>query len=360
MRKNLFGWTAAIAVIGLMLATAFSGCIGGTEKKTDTGTDDGNKEIPEDVNPDETNKPPVAKIAVNGTLEAEATIQFSGAESSDPDGNITKYEWDFESDGTFDANGKETAHAYSAAGTFTVVLRVTDNKDATNSATRKLTIAEKGKGESVGELPEQGGTEKNITFYCDGGETIPAPSPAPCGAVWVSGSLALQPGSSQKSAWVPCFADVTTGLGDPTPEYPLWFVSEPLPYDLAIDGTMTIKDRDDADWEVSDDVLSNEYTAFGLNGVYYGSIYDVDGGSLTLVLDNQAMEWAGVATATSPTNVQHHFAYVDGTSYTFKAGHSIAFGCAPDGFLGSNATQFYWGDASVPSGITIHATSKST
>jgi hypothetical protein len=84
------------------------------------------------------NQPPVAAVAlatVNGS-----TFDFSPAGSYDPDGTIVKYEWDWESDGVYDFSSADglTSHFFEG-GSYTITLRVTDNKGATGLATFDLT-----------------------------------------------------------------------------------------------------------------------------------------------------------------------------------------------------------------------------
>jgi PKD domain len=55
-------------------------------------------------------------------------IQFDGTGSSSPGGQIVLYEWDFGDGGT--AQGPTPQHVYGNAGSYTVRLRVTDNKGA--------------------------------------------------------------------------------------------------------------------------------------------------------------------------------------------------------------------------------------
>jgi len=74
------------------------------------------------------NKLPIANFSyspVNPVVNE--TITFNASPSYDPDGYITKYEWDF-GDGT-NATGKIVTHSYSANGTYEVTLIVTDNNE---------------------------------------------------------------------------------------------------------------------------------------------------------------------------------------------------------------------------------------
>ena len=66
-------------------------------------------------------------------------IQFNGSASTDTDGTIWTYSWIF-GDGTT-GSGATPTHAYSAAGTYTVTLTVSDNYHARNSATTTVQIS---------------------------------------------------------------------------------------------------------------------------------------------------------------------------------------------------------------------------
>jgi PKD repeat protein len=80
------------------------------------------------------NQPPVAAFtsSCNGL-----TCNFTST-SSDPDGSISAYQWTFGDGGT--ATTQNPSHTYSAGGTFTVQLTVTDNQNATNSVTHSVTV----------------------------------------------------------------------------------------------------------------------------------------------------------------------------------------------------------------------------
>ena len=76
--------------------------------------------------------PPIADVAGPYAAEAGETIQFDGSGSSDVDGVILSYLWDF-GDGSVGAEAKPT-HTYDNAGVFSVTLTVTDDNGHTDSA----------------------------------------------------------------------------------------------------------------------------------------------------------------------------------------------------------------------------------
>jgi len=77
--------------------------------------------------------PPTAIAKANGFDEIEVDkdqiITFDGSQSREGTYKIVKYEWDWESDGIYDAEGITATHSYSEYGTYIVTLRVTDNRD---------------------------------------------------------------------------------------------------------------------------------------------------------------------------------------------------------------------------------------
>jgi PKD repeat protein len=80
------------------------------------------------------NDPPVPDIVISAAeYKTNRTITFDGSGSSDPDGYIVKYTWDF-GDGKV-ANGKSVTHDYYYPGSYVVRLTVEDNGGKTNSTT---------------------------------------------------------------------------------------------------------------------------------------------------------------------------------------------------------------------------------
>ena len=70
---------------------------------------------------------------------AAATCTFDGSASSDSDGTISSYLWNFGDGST--ATGKTVAHTYTGSGAYNVTLSVMDNEYATASLTRAVTVA---------------------------------------------------------------------------------------------------------------------------------------------------------------------------------------------------------------------------
>jgi PKD repeat protein len=77
------------------------------------------------------NQPLVADAGGPYTAEVDVAVAFDGTGSSDPDGSIVAYDWDF-GDGSI-GSGATPSHAYSATGVYNATLAVTDDAGATDS-----------------------------------------------------------------------------------------------------------------------------------------------------------------------------------------------------------------------------------
>jgi PKD repeat protein len=88
------------------------------------------------------NQAPVARIAAPVSAALNASTTFSGSTSSDADGTIASYAWNF-GDGTT-ASGVTVQKSYATPGTYAVTLTVTDNKGETGSAQHTITIGGSG------------------------------------------------------------------------------------------------------------------------------------------------------------------------------------------------------------------------
>ncbi|MCC7479660.1 PKD domain-containing protein [bacterium] len=89
------------------------------------------------------NDAPVADLQadqLSGTPPLE--VSFDASASTDPDGSISLYEFDFESDGTVDASGSaaQAQHSFAASGDYLVTLRVTDDEGKSSTDTLQIAV----------------------------------------------------------------------------------------------------------------------------------------------------------------------------------------------------------------------------
>lgn len=84
---------------------------------------------------DNVNEAPAASFTYSCT---DRTCSFDGSNSSDSDGSIASYEWEFGDEST--ATGVSAEHTYSSEGTYSVTLTVTDDEGATDTETQDVTV----------------------------------------------------------------------------------------------------------------------------------------------------------------------------------------------------------------------------
>jgi PKD repeat protein len=101
-------------------------------------TDNGGISVGSNVISVKVNQTPVANAGGPYSGTAGLLLQLNGSASSDGDGIITLYQWNF-GDGVT-ATGATPSHVYAAAGTYTVTLTVTDNNGSINVARTTATI----------------------------------------------------------------------------------------------------------------------------------------------------------------------------------------------------------------------------
>ena len=85
------------------------------------------------------NQVPIASFIANpNSGEVPLEVSFNASNSSDNDGSIISYTWDFK-DGNV-GSGKIVNHTFSSAGNYNVKLTVTDNGGATGSTTKEIEV----------------------------------------------------------------------------------------------------------------------------------------------------------------------------------------------------------------------------
>lgn len=83
------------------------------------------------------NQLPVASFSNN---QSGLMVNFDGSASTDPDGQVSSYSWDF-GDGSEAVSGAESEHLYATDGQYTVKLKVTDNDGASATSEAVLVVA---------------------------------------------------------------------------------------------------------------------------------------------------------------------------------------------------------------------------
>ena len=116
--------------------------------------------------PSDSNILPVASFLANPTSGlAPLEVYFDASGSNDPDGSIVSYEWNY-GDGT--DSGVTTIHTYNTPGTYNVILTVTDDNGATDTANQTITVGVSDDCDPYGEPNYDPATEDGIFLWKEG------------------------------------------------------------------------------------------------------------------------------------------------------------------------------------------------
>ena len=95
-----------------------------------------------DLDPPATNQPPIANAGgPYAGVAGETLVVFDGSGSSDAEGNLLDYAWDF-GDSVGTGTGVAPSYVYPVAGSFTVTLVVNDGTSDSEPATASVEISE--------------------------------------------------------------------------------------------------------------------------------------------------------------------------------------------------------------------------
>lgn len=101
------------------------------------------------------NTAPTAALTANPTSGlAPLTVTFTGAGSTDPDGESLTYQWDF-GDGT-SANTPNATHTYSTTGSYTATLMVSDSFRFTSTASVRIVAGNSAPRATIAPLANNG------------------------------------------------------------------------------------------------------------------------------------------------------------------------------------------------------------
>jgi len=90
------------------------------------------------------NRPPVAAFSFSPAFpKHRKPVSFDASASADPDGQVVRYEWDLDGNGSFETDSgsnPKVTHTYAKKGTYTVSLRVTDDEGATGRVSHDVVV----------------------------------------------------------------------------------------------------------------------------------------------------------------------------------------------------------------------------
>jgi PKD repeat protein len=111
------------------------------------------------------NRPPTSSFTVGPASPSSGdTVTFTST-VGDQDGTVASRTWDLDNDGQFDDGTAATVtHVFSTPGTKTVSLRVVDDKGASQTSTRTVTVANRLPTTSFSISPAQPLTNQTVTF----------------------------------------------------------------------------------------------------------------------------------------------------------------------------------------------------
>jgi hypothetical protein len=119
------------------------------------------------------NRPPTANFTVDAQpATVDRSVTFDASESSDPDGRIVAYRWDFDADGVVDetTNDSTVTHDYSVASSQVPSLEVVDDDNATARTSLDLRVVAPNPVSECSVTPAVVGPNETVTIDASGSE----------------------------------------------------------------------------------------------------------------------------------------------------------------------------------------------
>ncbi len=136
-----WGGEVVTVIPSLSLVVACRGNNGSTDPGNPSSGMNQNLKLLVEACPPFNPNPPVAVIDADPTQgQAPLTVSFDGSGSYDTEGPIVSYAWDFDNNGTVDANGVTASHEYTSPDVYTARLIVTDTGGLTDEDLIEITV----------------------------------------------------------------------------------------------------------------------------------------------------------------------------------------------------------------------------
>ena len=152
-------YTNLSAVVGIWNVSVIASNVNGTDMQTWIWN----------VTAEVLNQPPIANFTFtpkNPIINESAT--FNATNSTDPDGIITNFTWNFGDKNITTTTDPTIIHSYTSEGTYTVTLTIEDNDGATDTTTTQITVLRPEGGVAVAVHPKISyptpGTSVNINI----------------------------------------------------------------------------------------------------------------------------------------------------------------------------------------------------
>ncbi|HSM36534.1 MAG TPA: PKD domain-containing protein [Longimicrobiales bacterium] len=261
------------------------------------------------------NDPPVAEFTfAPGSPHAGVAVGFSGSVSSDPDGTIVGYAWDFGDGDT--AAGVLVSHAFATMGAHQVTLEVTDDDGATATTTRTVSVQ-----------PPNAPPIASFSFS----PTSPERGELVAFDASASGDA---DGTVESYGWD--FGDGNTGVG----AMPIHFYEDPGEFTIVL----TVNDDDDDLGTTTQAVTvapPSELSFAAIEGAWEGVAFDVQSFRVEASLSASALRGDLIGTVVyGPTGSDEvecegewRAAGVDGDTYTVREQIVVGAGTCPDGVV---------------------------
>ena len=86
-------------------------------------------------------EPPQPVLSLDhATIHPGGTVNMDASRSTDPNGDVIQYEWDFVGNGNFEQGDDHASHTYTTPGTYAARVRVTDDRGLQSVATQLITV----------------------------------------------------------------------------------------------------------------------------------------------------------------------------------------------------------------------------